>query len=517
MILTIFCLGATINSVSANEDYINLTSTDNNVDLSQNSGENIVDINNQDKNDETIGIDDKNQDELESTVVYHIISMQTANCVDSTNPNKLKVLVGGYDSNGQCIESVKSTTVTYEISDYNSGKMLYSTTAKTDSKGYCTFDSNYDIFKNLGKDYYKCYAKTDLTRKPLYWEVGVPKGQLNIQILTSQYTNCKNTYSLETKVLFESNRAILTPKITYIIKNSKNVEVYRVSNTAENAVCTFDSNYNIFNTLPEGTYSCELSVNNCAVTGIGYYSGNTFKWNILVDNSITFTPSQPSPSTPSSYAPIHNTKHYAKYVKVGKYKIKVWSDDSLNTQKYKVRKYLKSHVKKAHTFKIHGYKFKVSAKMYRKILYYNKYGYDGKMGYANFKAKTRYKMYKEPIYKEYKVTKKVWVYKKVLSGWARWGDDWYDDEYYSLSKYFKNGWESYGYSDREYSNGADHYVKLKKKVKKTIIKEKFVGYKKVKLRVYSYGMLSHNKVAVQFWGLKNGQKYAPLTNYCKLK
>ena len=213
-----------------------------------------------------------------------------------------------------------------------------------------------------------------------------------------------------------------------------------------------------------------------------------------------------------------DTSHYAKYVKVGKYKIKIWSDDSFDVEKYKVRKYLKSHVKKAHKFKVHGYKFKVPAKMYRKILYYNKYGYDGKMGYANFKVKTnKYYTYKEPIYKTKKVTKKVWVHKKVLSGWARWGDGWYDDEYYSLSKYYKNGWESYGYSDKEYSNGADYYVKLKKKVKRTITKDVFVGYKKVKLRVYAYGMLSHYDVAVQFWGLKHGQKYAPITNYCRLK
>ena len=128
--------------------------------------------------------------------------------------------------------------------------------------------------------------------------------------------------------------------------------------------------------------------------------------------------------------------HYTKYIKVGKYKIPVWSDDSLNTQKNKVIKYLNKHVKKAHTLKKHGYKFKISAKMYRKVLYYKKYGYDGKMGYSNFKVKTN-------KYYNYKVS----------------------------------------------------------------------GNKKVKLRVYAWGVQSLHKVGVQFRGSGHGYKNIPISNY----
>ncbi len=518
ILLTIFCFGVAVSSVSANGDDINLTTTSDGGDLIHDFNEDTVSVNEENQKDENIvGINEEDSKDKLEAQPYQRISIETKDYDNYENSNQLVIRVLDYDSNGRNTGYSSNTGVAYKITNEDGGKVVYSKTSWTDRTGTCTFDSNFNIFKNkLGQGYYTCELSTDSTKAPYTWTVGYPKGQLKISILTSQYTNCKNTLSLGTKVLFDTNRYLYTD-ITYTIVDSNNVEVFKTTKDADgNGVCNFNSNYNIFNGLSEGMYKCKLSVRSCIVTGIGYFTGNTLEWDVLVDDSVTFTP--PKPSTPTKKSTSTKTSHYVRYVKIGKYKVKVWSDDSLNAQKSKVRVFLKYHVKKAHKFKVHGYKFKVSAKMYRKILYYNKYGFDGKMGYANFKVKTnKYKTYKVPIYETYKITKKVWAYKKVLSGWARWSDDWYDDEYYSLTNYFKKGWISYGSYSDEWSSGVDHYTKLKKKVKKTITKKKIVGYETVKVKVYAYGMLSHNKVAVQFWGLKNGQKYAPITNYCKLK
>jgi len=332
-----------------------------------------------------------------------------------------------------------------------------------------------------------------------------------LKIMTNDYKTYDNAQNFTVQLnppasnvyykIYDSKHDLKYEFHEYIPYNNKQIMV------------NFQSNLQLFKNLPDGNYICFLSTGNY----LGYDSALTFAdltWNVT-----KITPKKISTSTRTTSVAT-KSNHHAKYIKVGKYKVKVWSDDSKNTQKNKVIKYLKKHVKKGHTFKKHGYRFKVSAKMYRKILYYKKYGYDGKMGYANFKVKTnKYYTYKEPIYKTYKVTKKVWKYKKVLrSEYWSWdgGSEWQD--YNTWEKYVKKGWTWYGTSDKEktysdYSYYSAHYYKLKKKVKKTITKEKIVGYKKVKLRVYAYGVESHFKVGVQFWGLKHGQKYCPITNY----
>ena len=282
--------------------------------------------------------------------------------------------------------------------------------------------------------------------------------------------------------------------------------------------CSFSSNHDIFRDLPDGTYHCKITVPDYKSEGISVL-GTSYEWDVVKytdsymdsyadeDYQISEPVKKPKTTTVKKSRPV-------KYIKVGKYKIKVWADDSLNTRKNKVIKYLNKHVKKPHTFKIKGYKFKVSAKMYRKILYYKKFGYDGKVGYSNFKVKTNKVIkYKMPIFETRKYTKYVWKYIKVLSGSSRWGDGWSDYTPYDNSKYYRNGWKYYGSYNVYYSQGTDTYSKLKKKVKTTVTEDVKVGYKTVKLRVYAWGVETHLNVGVQFRGTGQGYKNLPLTSY----
>lgn len=324
--------------------------------------------------------------------------------------------------------------------------------------------------------------------------------QQKITILTKNYNSWNNKENLEV----ETNGP---DTIYYEIYDDEGEIVY----SHEQYVISddyFSSNYDIFKNLPNGNYVCKLYSEDF-YNGYDNIIGTEKTWNV-VKTTI-------KPKTTKS-----KSDHHAKYIKVGKYKVKVWSDDSLNTKKNKVIKYLNKHVKKAHTFKIKGYKFKVSAKMYRKILYYKKFGYDGKVGYSNFKVKTNKVIkYKMPIFKTVKVKKTKWAYKSVWTG-----SNYYDGYNHYLrykpgkdvSKYFDKGWKyshSFFKSARYGIDGTvdKYYSVLKKKVKYTVDKDVKIGYKTVKLRVYAWGVETHLNVGVQFRGTGNGYKNFPITSY----
>ena len=317
--------------------------------------------------------------------------------------------------------------------------------------------------------------------------------QQKITILTKNYNSWNNHENLEVET-------DVSDTIYYEIYDDEGEIVY----SQEQHVISndyFSSNYDIFKNLPNGNYVCKLYSEDF-YDGYSNIIGTEKTWNVVK------TTIKPNTATKIK------SNHHAKYIKVGKYKVKVWSDDSLNTKKNKVIKYLNKHVKKAHTFKIKGYKFKVSAKMYRKILYYKKFGYDGKVGYSNFKVRTNKVIkYKMPIFETRKYTKYVWKYIKVLSGSSRWGDGWSDYTPYDNSKYYRNGWKYYGSYNVYYAHGTDTYSKLKKKVKTTVTEDVKVGYKTVKLRVYAWGVETHMNVGVQFRGTGHGYKNLPLTSY----
>ena len=364
----------------------------------------------------------------------------------------------------------------------------------------------------------------------------IPTYYEEITIVSKDYTKYDNYNPLEFKLKYPQT------SIKYTICDEKNNVVYRYTfNNYMNANTTYslDKNYSMFKDLNPGTYTCKLLVNGGEVYAPpDHYKlvGVEFSWTVvnpaktkevydienddgeyeIIDSEITSQTNSKSSinSKPKTKTTTVKKSRPVKYIKVGKYKIKVWADDSLNTRKNKVIKYLNKHVKKPHTFKIKGYKFKVSAKMYRKILYYKKFGYDGKVGYSNFKVKTNKVIkYKMPIFETRKYTKYVWKYIKVLSGSSRWGDGWSDYTPYDNSRYYKNGWKYYGSYNEYYSRGVDTYSKLKKKVKTTITKDVKVGYKTVKLRVYAWGVETHLNVGVQFRGTGHGYKNLPLTSY----
>lgn len=493
IILSIFCIGVTISSVSANDNDFNITNTEN--DLLSTEIETNNEIN-----------EITNDEELSDTNSYYTsISVTTKNITKYDNAENTAIKLTKYKSSGSYVGVASGYAVSYKITDKNN-KIIYSKSLTTNQQGICIFESNYNIFKNLGGGKYTCNLSSTSMKSPYIWSVYTPAGTHKIDIYSGDYTNFKNSNNNLVYVYVNSTHVSSAPKVNYTIKNSKGEIVYNSFIKCTSSVCTLESNYKIFKNLSDDTYTCSLTSYDERYT-FGLIKGTTFTWKVLVDRTIKNTPTK-------------TANHYVKYIKVGKYKIKVWSDDSKNTQKNKVIKYLKKHVKKGHTFKKHGYKFKVSAKMYRKILYYKKYGYDGKMGYANFKVKTnKHYTLKEPIYKTKKVTKKVWKYKKVLrSEYWSWdsGSEW--EDYDTWEKYTKKGWTWYGTSDKEkmYDDGSyysAHYYKLKKKVKKTVTKKKVIGYKKVKLRVYAWGVESRYKVGVQFRGTGHGYAHYPITGY----
>ena len=318
--------------------------------------------------------------------------------------------------------------------------------------------------------------------------------QQEITIISNNYKVWNSDDYLEVELKYDSDN------VYYEIYDEDNYLIYSEESMKTYPNYQFEQNSNIFNELPDGVYTCKLYTNT-EYKNYRYIYGTEITWNVVKKTN--------KPKTTKV-----NPNHYVKYIKVGKYKIKVWSDDSLNTKKNKVIKFLNKHVKKGHIFKIKGYKFKVSASMYRKILYYKKFGYDGKVGYSNFKVKTNKVIkYKMPIFETRKYTKYVWKYIKVLSGSSRWGDGWSEYTPYDNSRYYNNGWKYYGSYNEYYSRGVDTYSKLKKKVKTTITKEVKVGYKTVKLRVYAWGVETHLNVGVQFRGTGNGYKNLPLTSY----
>lgn len=494
-LLTIFCIGITISSVSANDD-LNLTG---NVNYDLSSQE---DINNE--------LNQINNEELsDSSGYYNSISVTTKNISKYDNTDNIKIKLTRYKNSGSYVGVASGYSVSYKITDKNN-KIVYSKSLTTNNQGIANFESNYNVFKNLAGGKYTCNLSSTSLKSPYVWSVYTPVGTHDIKIYSGDYTNFKSDSNNLVYAYINSTHVSGAPRINYTIKNSKNEIVYTIFIKCTSKVCTLVSNYHIFKNLSDDSYTCSLTSDD-ETYSFGLIKGTTFIWKVLVDRTIKNTPTKSSTNTKAN--------HFAKYIKVGKYKVKVWSDDSKNTQKNKVIKYLKKHVKKGHTFKIHGYKFKVSVKNYRKILYYKKYGYDGKMGVAPFKAKTnKYYTIKKPIYKTKKVTKNVWKYKKVLrSEYWSWdgGSEWQD--YNTWEKYVKKGWIWYGTSDKEktysdYSYYSAHYYKLKKKVKTTITKKTIVGYKKVKVRVYAWSVESKFKVGVQFRAGGQGHNQ-PITGY----
>lgn len=458
-----------------------------------------------------------NSDELKQTAdleelrdsndYYTSISVNTNDISKYDNYDNIKIKLTKYKSSGSYVGVAKGYTVSYIIAD-NNNKIVYSKSLITDKQGTCNFESNFNVFKNLAGGKYTCSLSTTTLKSPYKWSVYTPVGTHDIIIYSGDYTNFKSNSNNLAYVYLNSTHVSAAPRINYTIKNSKDEIVYTTFINCNSKVCTLESNYNIFKNLSDDSYTCSLTSSDEKYS-FGLMKGTTFTWKVLVDRTIKNTPASPTTT---------KANHYTKYIKVGIYKIPVWSDDSLNTQKNKVIKYLKTHVKKGHTFKIHGYKFRVSAKNYCKILYYKKYGYDGKMGFASFKAKTnRYYTLKKPIYKTKKVTKKVWVYKNVLrSEYWSWdgGSEWKD--YNTWEKYTKNGWTWYGTADKDGYYGDEyysaHYYKLKKKVKKTVTKKTVVGYKKIKVRVYAWSVESKFKVGVQFRAGGQGHNQ-PITGY----
>ena len=519
-IFAILFVVMSFNSVSAN-DGSNMTKISKDNILESSDYDVLID-----ENDDMLSIsDNEDSNKLKSSLykdneVYQIkIQINTKNYTDCYCGDKLTFSLV-YKVDDSNTYSISGPYVKYIVTNAK-GKIVYKESISRN------FKSNYKIFKDLPDGTYTCSLTSDnYTTKhnttflgdTFIWKICVDSSKVGLKteellVLTKDYNKYDNIKNIA--VVAKRSRPI-----AYAVFNSNHKLIYHSynSNVHNEETLLLKPNYKIFKDLPNGNYICALGW--CDEEDYDLFMDSLdITWNVTKTKSKTSTSKTESKTSTSKTKVTSKSKHYIKYIKVGKYKVKVWSDDNLNTQKNKVIKYLKSHVKKGHTLKVKGYKFTVSAKMYMRILYYKKYGYDGKFGYSNFKVKTnKYYTVNAPIYKTKKVTKKVWKYKKVLSYRSRWGfdyfgDNWYEDKTYDLTKYYKKGWQLYGFSDKKYSNGQDSYAKLKKKVKTTVTIKERVGYGKVKLKVYAYGVQSKHKVGVQFWGLLNGKKYRPITNY----
>ena len=133
-------------------------------------------------------------------------------------------------------------------------------------------------------------------------------------------------------------------KVYYEVYDKNNYLIHYEESTDASFYYQFKPNSYIFKECPDGVYTCKLYTNTEFIN-YQYVHETEITWKVVKKTN--------KPKTNKV-----NPNHHAKYIKVGKYKVKVWSDDSLNTKKNKVIKYLNKHVKKGHTFKIKVYKFK---------------------------------------------------------------------------------------------------------------------------------------------------------------
>ncbi len=144
----------------------------------------------------------------------------------------------------------------------------------------------------------------------------------------------------------------------------------------------------------------------------------------------------------------------------------------------------KVYVKKAksyYTIKAGKYSIKLPYKKYLKLINAKNHH---KNGYVSLKTGKFY-YYNAPTYKTVYTKKTKWVYKKVLSYESfYYNDGTYDSYSYSLSKYYRAGWQWYGSYDKSFSDGYESYAKLKKKVTYTVSKQVRNGYKSAKSPIY---------------------------------
>ncbi len=116
----------------------------------------------------------------------------------------------------------------------------------------------------------------------------------------------------------------------------------------------------------------------------------------------------------------------------------------------------------------HNNEIKLSNNEYKKIV-------NHKVHYL-YKKTNGYKTVKIPKYKNKKVTKTKWKYKKVKYQRFEYR---YNIKLTNMNQYYKNGWKKY---DSKWINGYN-YVYLKKKVSYKVTKKVKSGYKKVKLPI----------------------------------
>lgn len=182
---------------------------------------------------------------------------------------------------------------------------------------------------------------------------------------------------------------------------------------------------------------------------------NGKKYNVKVKNGVASKKIKMKKAKTYRYKATFSSKHYKS---------------KTATSKAYVKKYQKYHY-----FKAGKYTGKLTHKQYMRLV---KAKINGKNAqYYNIRT-GKYYYTKMPVYKTVKVIKTKWVYKKVLSYEAFYYDDGTIDSYdYDLTRYYDNGWKYYGSYSKEFIDGYEHYVKLKKKVKYTTTKEVRSGYK----------------------------------------
>ena len=250
-LLAIFCIGITITSVSANEDNYNLTEFYGNEISEQPLEENSMGVNYDEKNEISITSDSKIADSSET----YKIEINTKNYTNSDNPNKLSFRIG-QEKNG-IFYGVTYPDVVYTIKDVNNN-IVYNQRTSTNS-----FDSNYEIFKNLPDGKYFCKLNSpQYNGATIDWQVNVDTTSIglkakNFMIINKNYEEFDNpekliiipkgtlpSYSIYYKV-FDNNNNLKYEYYNYTLK--QDIRHYLISNQA------------LFKNFPDGTYrSCQF-------------------------------------------------------------------------------------------------------------------------------------------------------------------------------------------------------------------------------------------------------------------
>ena len=184
-------------------------------------------------------------------------------------------------------------------------------------------------------------------------------------------------------------------------------------------------------------------------------------------------------------------------------------------------------VSASHTYHKGKYSFTVSDSQYKKIKHCKNTG-EPMNGMV---IKTKYKKtVKIPKYKNKKVTKTKWKYKKVKTEAFK-PYTYNTVKLNDLSKYYKNGWKKYSTGFKSYKNQKKYlgynYVILKKKVSYKVTKNVKSGYKKVILpiKVYIKPYTNHEPYPYTTYhpqmqyiaeGKVNGELYRDFGNYYRL-